>query len=216
VIISGIMANGMFYIPKTGWNCGRMAVADLNNNHGVIDEDGNPIGRIKYKKVLWFNRESYACQTYEGHVVILDKDGSELSDKFEDAQEIYGQYALGMKKGQWCYVNTEKRKTSKPFIDELLFWRIDSGGIVRCGDRYSAITPEGRLLAKFIYDDVHHLNEGKFALKLKGKYAVAGPKGMIVPDPILEKVHLFKGGVAVAVKDGESGYVTEKGWSQKL
>lgn len=217
MIISGIMANGVFYMPKTAWICGRMAVADLNGNCGVIDEDGNPIGRIWYKNVLWFNKCGAACEKHDGHVVILDQYGYELHDIFEDAHEVYGHYAVGKKSGKWCYVNIKTHQVSEPFFDAMLFWKIDCGAIVCCNNRYSAIDVEGRLLAEFIYDDAHHLNEEHFALKLAGKYAVTGPNGLIVPEPVLDRIGLFRDGVANATKDGETGYVTiEKGWTKTI
>ena len=213
MITFGVMANGTFYIPQTGMSCGRMAVSDeKQKNFGILKEDGNPFGQVKYRKVLWFNKDYASCETHSGEVILLDKYGRELPERFEDTQEVYRNYALGRKNGKWHYVDINTGSVSEVHFDRIFFWRYDSGAIVQLGDRFSAIDTDGNLLAEFDYDDASHLGEGKFALQLGKKFAVTGPNGLII-GPELESVGLFRGGIANACKEGVSGYLTENGWT---
>lgn len=193
-----------------------LADVTINDSCGYIDKNGKVIIPLMYETCYPFLSDLAVVWTFEGELVLIDKEGQ----TFEYIEEDYRNkrlWSLNTYPGGFKTENGRGRLNSNG--DTIVPPNYLSTGnlsnrmyIVQAKNKkWGAYDSKGNLAIKPQFDKLWHFNEGVANFCLNEKWGFVDKKGKIVIESKFEYASQFNNGLAYVELDRKAGFIDKKG-----
>jgi len=184
---------------------------ELKGKWGLIDYNGKIIIPAKYDDHVGPPPNTAMLN---GKYGLLDKNGKEVTPFIYDKMNIEGDGIYVVLNGKWGTINS-RGKTVIPCIYSKIYGLPDStaNNIIAVYKDHKAgvLNTSGIQVIPIIYDSIGYYSEGKYEVKLHGKWGYLDKNGNKVIDFKYDKTHSFSSGLASVQKNGKWGFINKSG-----